>query len=139
MGDPGVGGQAGQFDLPEPVAVLFEPPASAQISSHQGLRVGPGSLVLPPAAQGGHGESGGVVVDADRDPSQFSAEIEDPIRDRLAHLRVDEVMGLDPLRIVARCPGPAIVLVGTDEFLFWVSTETTGSRRRAWRRICSFR
>ncbi len=81
------------------------------------MRVTVGADRLPPAADGGHGERGGVVVGADGHPAGVGGDVVDPVRDRLAQLLVREVVSLHPLRVSARPPLAAAVLVLPDEFL----------------------
>lgn len=89
---------------------------------------------LPPAADGGDNERGGVVISADTDPAGVRGDVVDPIRDRLVRsLPVQEVVCLDQDRLTGRPPLVARVLVVADEFLllrvhadFFVSTLITG-------------
>ena len=74
------------------VRLPLEPPQSAVIVSAGGVGVALAAEVLPPAADRGDGELGGVVVDPDADPALVVGEVVDPVGDRLAELLVEEVV-----------------------------------------------
>jgi hypothetical protein len=79
--------------------------------------MGGGADRLPPAAEGGHRECGGVVVGADADPAGVGGHVVDAVRVGLAQRRVEEVVHLDLLGPALRVPFPAAVVVRADEFL----------------------
>lgn len=69
-GEAGGGGETGQLDFPEPVA---GPVGAAPVGAYQqpvGVGVGGPAHGLPPAAQSGNGEGGGVVVASHRGPGR---------------------------------------------------------------------
>ena len=112
---PGFGGQGGELGFPEPGAVAIGP---AAVGGDQQLgrgRVGRGGS-MPPAADRGDGERGGVVIGAHADPASIGAQVIDAVWVGLAQGRVDEVVDLDLLRIPARTPFLACVLVLPNEF-----------------------
>ena len=68
------------------------------------------------------------MVDAHRDPAGVRGQVVDPVRGRLAQLRIGDVMRghLDRLTHAAPLPTGGVVLA--DQFAFFlVSTLTTGS------------
>ena len=64
-----------------------------------------------------HGELGGVVVDADADPTLVPAQVIDPLGDGLAQLLVREVLGADLLRLAPAMPLPPGIAEIPDQFL----------------------
>lgn len=123
----GLQGQRGQFGFPRAGAVAV---GAARVRGDQQpprVRIVAAPLAVPPAADGLHGEGGGVVVRADADPSGVRCQIVDPVRDGLAQLRVREVVRPYLDRFALTVPLGAGVLVVADDFLFFVSTLTTGS------------
>jgi hypothetical protein len=68
----GFGRQRGEFDLPQPYPVAVGPAVGAD-QQPAGARVERAAHRLPPAAQGGDGEGGGVVVTANRHPAALAA------------------------------------------------------------------
>src|SRR5664279_5687866 len=87
----------------------LDPPPSAVISSRVASGVGGPADLVPPVADGGHGERGGVVVGAHADPAGVGGGVVDPVRGDLAPLGVDEVVHVDQFglppwaSIPARC------------------------------------
>src|SRR5438874_2139091 len=111
----GRGGGRGEFGLPGPGAVAVR---AARIRGDQkppGTRVGGLAPGLPPAADRLHRERGGVMVGAHIHPAGIRRQVVDPVRDRLAQLRVDIVVGADLRGIALRAPFPAAVLVRPDQ------------------------
>ena len=91
-GQPGLGGERGQLDLPgaDPVAV-----GAAAVGADQqpiGMRVAAPPDGVPPAAQSRHGERGGVVVGAHRHPAGVGRDVVDAVGDRFAEFFVHEVV-----------------------------------------------
>src|SRR6516225_12337783 len=72
---------------------------------------------MPPAADRLDRERGGAAVLADRDPPGVRADVVYPVRDGLAQLLVDEVVGVHPLGIALGPPGAALVRIGADQLL----------------------
>jgi hypothetical protein len=109
--------EAGQLGLPyaDPIAV-----GSARIGGHQQPGCGgvqrPAGL-LPPAPQRRHRERGRVVVAAHAHPSGVSAQVIDPVGDRLANRRVGEVVHVDPLGLASRLLLGAAIGVAADQLL----------------------
>ncbi len=94
-----------------PVTIRYDPRDLSEIRVYDRNTFG-----LPPAADRGDGERGGVVVGADRHPAGVAAHVVDAVGVGLAQLGVDEVVDFDLLRIPGRAPlGPA-VLVLPNEF-----------------------
>ncbi len=102
---------------PEDLRRASSPPPSAVISRSLAPRVGAAAGSSPPASDRGHGERGGVVVGADRDPAGVAAQVVHPVGVGLAGNGVDEVVHHDPFGVPARTPLAATVLVWTDELL----------------------
>ncbi len=111
---PGLRGQGAQLGLPQPgaVAVGSTPVGGDQQPGRVGVSGGGG---LPPAADRGDGERGGVVVGADADPTGVGAQVVDAVGVGLAQGGVDEVVDLDLLRVPGRAPLGSGVLVLPDE------------------------
>lgn len=64
-----------------------------------------GAAGLPPAADGGDRERGGVVVDADIDPAGVGGQVVDAVRDGPVRIRSGEEAVIDhPHRIAVRAP-----------------------------------
>jgi hypothetical protein len=72
---------------------------------------------VPPAAQAGHGERGGVVVGAHADPAGVRAQVVDSVRDGFAQLPIEEVVHVHRDRLTRWAPLPAGVAVLADQFL----------------------
>jgi hypothetical protein len=88
------------------------------ISRVGGLRVGGAAHVGPPAADGRHGELGGVAVAACRHPPGVRGEVVDPVGHGFA-LLAGEVVDVDTARVAGRAPGPALVGVLADQLLLF--------------------
>ena len=63
-------------------------------------------------------------------PAAIVGHVIDPIRNRLAEFLVDKIVHLDPLRVSLQPPLSTAVAKLPDQFLFFVSTDTTGCLRR---------
>jgi hypothetical protein len=115
----GLGGQGGQLGFPRPGTVTV---GATRIRCDQqpvGLWIVGAAAGLPPAADRGDCERGGVVVAPDVDPAGVRGHVVDAVRDRLAGLPVEEVVRVDPDRFTLRAPLPAVVLVRADQFLLF--------------------
>jgi hypothetical protein len=100
---------------PDPVAV-----AATGIGGHQqplGLGIGDPADPLPPAPQRGHRERGRVMVGPHAHPASVSAQVVDPVGDRLANLGVGEVVHPDPLGLTGRLPLGTAIGVPANQFL----------------------
>lgn len=91
------------------------------------MRVSRLTHFTPPAPNALHGKLGGVMIDAHIDPAGVGGQIIDAIRGDLAQFGIDEVMNADFLRRPFGLPFLARILEVANQFLFLVSTETTGS------------
>src|SRR6266536_2794399 len=113
----GRSGELGQLDLPQPGAVAVG--AATVGADQQPARLGVGQLAGhgPPAADGGHGELGGVVVAPDRHPAGVGADVVDPVGDGLAQLLVQEVVHVHRNRLAGGAPLAALVGVAADQLL----------------------
>ena len=80
-----------------------------------GVRVGLRPDRLPPAPQGRDREAGRIVVLAHRHPAGVAPHVVDAVRDRLAQVRVREVVDVDALRPALRLPFPPAILELTDQ------------------------
>src|SRR6266511_314414 len=115
----GLGGQGGQLGFPRPGTVTV---GATRIRCDQqpvGLWIVGAAAGLPPAADRGDCERGGVVVAPDVDPAGVRGHVVDAVRDRLAGLPVEEVVRVDLDRFTLRAPLPAVVLVRADQFLLF--------------------
>jgi hypothetical protein len=123
---PGLGGKPGQLGLPCPDPVAVGP---ADIRTHQQpirLRIAATADLLPPTPQGGDRERRGVMVGPNTDPAAVVAKVVDPVGDRLAHLRVGEVMDVDLLGFARGLPLGAPPAKRPPSSFFVASTLTTG-------------
>src|SRR5207344_1556951 len=102
---PRLGRQGGQFAFPDAVAVAVGATRVGGDQQPGGLGVVKAAACLPPAADGGDREHGGVVVDADVDPAGVARQVVDPIRDGLLDVWAGEeevvVFHLDRLTLGA--------------------------------------
>jgi len=103
-GEPGAVGELLQLPLPQaaPGAV-----AAAAIGSDG--QVGRAAIyrathLLPPTANGVHGEAGGVVINAHTDPAFVPTQIVDAVGDRFALFGDDEIVHAHSLRRPFRAP-----------------------------------
>jgi hypothetical protein len=106
---PGLGGQDGQFGLPDAVTVAVGSAGIRRDQQPPGLRVVCSAASQPPAADRGDRESRSVVIDADVDPSGVRGDVVDPVGDGLLDLGTgeEETVVLDLDRIAFRPPFPA--------------------------------
>lgn len=92
-------GEALQFDLPKARAWTI---AAASIGGDQqlgGVGVGRTPHALPPTANTGRDEGGGIVVDADVDPAFVADQVVNTVGPHLAQFRQDEVVDAHRLRL----------------------------------------
>src|SRR5208337_1929374 len=80
-------------------------------------RIAGGAEFMPPAPDALDGESGGVVVDAEIDPSGVGSDVVDPVGYGLAEFGDDEVMHPDRLGLTLGPQLPPAILEVADEFL----------------------
>jgi hypothetical protein len=108
--DPEFVGQHLQFTLPQ--AHTRTVAAAAIRSDQQPRRGGIAGCaeLVPPAPDALDGEAGGVVVDAEIDPSGVGGDVLDAIRHCLAEFRDDEVVHPDRLGLALGAQLPAAVL-----------------------------
>ena len=112
----------GQFlDLPAPqadaVSVASSPVGGDQQPTGRGIDRMP--HLAPPSPNALHGKFGGVVVDADIDPSGIGRQVVDPVGGDLSQIRIDEVVDADLFGASFRLPFPARILEVSDEFLLF--------------------
>ena len=110
-------GKALQFPFPQPQSRTVAAPRIGRDPQVRGRRVGRTTHAFPPTADGVHREVGGVVVDADADPALVAAQVVDPVGNRLALGRDDEVVDLHALRLALRTPLATHVLEVADQLL----------------------
>ena len=104
--------------LPEATAPAV---AATAIGGHQErlrLRRDVAPSLLPPPAQGRRGTLGGVVINAYTDPPVIGGHIVDPIRNRLAQVRIGEIVRPDLFGCPLRLPFLALVEKIADQCLF---------------------
>ena len=93
--DAGPLSEASELDLPQAGAVAV---GSAAVSGDQqpaGVRVGLAADQVPPSADGGGGESCGVVIGTDRDEPFVGGEVVDAVGDRFADRGVWKVVNVN--------------------------------------------
>ena len=117
--DPQAGliGQLLQLHLPETATA---PVRAAAIGSDQQLgrtRIHRASHVSPPPPQRLDGELGRVMIDAHAHPAGVGRQVVHPVGDRLAQLRVQEIMDADLFGATLGLPLPSAVLEVADQFL----------------------
>ena len=106
-----LGGEGGQFGLPQSGAGAV---GSTAVGGDQYSRcggVGVGAHGVPPAADGLDGECSGVVIGAHADPAGVRGEVVNSISVGLAQVPVDEVVDLDLVGFAGGAPFPPGVLV----------------------------
>ena len=82
--------------------------------------------LLPPPADGLHGELRGVMIDAHAHPALVATHVEHAVGDDLAQLGVREVVNVHSFGLAFALPLSPVVLVRTTSSFFFVSTEITG-------------
>src|SRR5260370_13618904 len=110
-------GESLQLALPEPDPHAI---AAAAISSDQEprrLRIVPPSHRLPPQANGIHGETRSIVVDADAHPASIAGDVVDAVGRCPAKLRDDEVVHAHRLRLPHRTVFTTTILEIADQLL----------------------
>ena len=110
-------GQALQLTLPQARARGVAAAAVRGDRQVSGVRIPGGADVLPPAADGLHGEGRRVMVHAHADPSGIGREVIDAVRHRPAQFLDEEVMHPDRFGLALRAPLPAAVLEVSDKLL----------------------
>src|SRR5206468_10430281 len=100
----GLIGELLQLQLPELEAVAVAAAAVGGDLEGGRVRVASRAELLPPAADRGDREGGGLVGDADVDEALVGADVVDAEGDRLAELLVGEVVHLDRHRIALATP-----------------------------------
>ena len=106
-------GHLWQHQLPRVESAAVAAAAIAQDQPFGGFGIARLTETLPPAFEGGGGELGGVVVDADADPALVRPQVRDTVGDRLAQLRIEEIVNAD----FFGTPFVAPILEGANEFL----------------------
>src|SRR5712691_3719811 len=131
--EAGLVGEALELGLPQPAAGAVAATAVGGDDQAVGGAVARFAHLLPPAADRVDGEGGGIVVDANAHPPAIGANVVDPIRNGLAQLRDQEIVGPHRFGLALGAPCPARVLEIPNQLLrFGVHRDrrlTLGQRR----------
>src|ERR1700694_716883 len=108
--EAGLIGEPLEFGLPQPAAGAVATAAVGGDDQAGGAGVARLAHLLPPAADRVDGKGGRVVIDANAHPPAIRADVVDPVRDGLAQLRDQEIVGAHRFGLALRAPCPARVL-----------------------------
>ena len=128
-------GQDLEFDLPQADAIAVAAAAVGRDQNGRRSRVEGFADVRPPEPQRVHGETRRVETDPQNDQTLVLGDVENAVRGRATHVRVDEIIDVDLFRRVLRAPFPAVVLVIADKF-FLLAVD--GKNRIALRQVILF-
>lgn len=110
-------GETLELPLPEPDSWSVAAAGVGRDEELVDVRITGVSHVAPPTADGVDGEAGGVMRDAHADPALVACEIVNPVGDRFAQFRNQEVVYSDPFGASLRPPFAAWVLEVPDQLL----------------------
>jgi len=120
-----------QLGPPKSGAVAVGAAAVGGDRKRRGLGVALGAELIPPGADRGDRELGGVVVDPDRDEAGVLADVVDAVGDRLAELSVLEVVDPRLGRLALWGKLAADRLEVADQPSSWCRPRSPARRRRA--------
>ena len=108
--EAGLVGEPLELGLPQPAAGAVAAAAVCGDDQAVGGEVACFAHLLPPAADRVDGKGGGVVIDPNAHPTAIRADVIDPVRDGLAQLRDQEIVGPHRFGLALGAPCPARVL-----------------------------
>src|SRR5271166_5466761 len=110
-------GQDLQFPLPQAHTRAVAAAAIGVDQQPRGDRVALGAEFMPPATDALDGKGGGIVADAEIDPSDVVGNVIDAVGHRLAQTRDREIVHPDRLRLTLRSQLPPAILEVSDKLL----------------------
>src|SRR5271165_56411 len=110
-------GQDLQFPLPQAHTRAVAAAAIGVDQQPRGDRVAFGAEFIPPATDALDGKGGGIVADAEIDPSDVVGNVIDAVGHRLAQTRDREIVHPDRLRLTLRSQLPPAILEVSDKLL----------------------
>ena len=115
--EAGLVGEALELGLPQPAAGAVAAAAVGGDDQVVGGVVARFAHLLPPVADRVDGKGGRVVIDTDAHPPAIGADIVNPVRNRLAQFRDQEIVGPHRFGLAPGPPCPARILEIANQFL----------------------